>query len=113
MDDEGNDGGVLAILTDKNKGAIIPTLWSPLYVITGGIMREIDCEECGSTNISWVEIRWTDFTVMQKKYQDVPYCVDCFDKVAEATPFNKIITDEVEKVIEGEIDNQINQSKGV
>ncbi len=26
MDDEGNDGGVLAILTDKNKGAIIPTL---------------------------------------------------------------------------------------
>ena len=76
-------------------------------------MREIDCEECGSTNISWVEIRWTDFTVMQKKYQDVPYCVDCFDKVAEATHFNKIITDEVENFIEGEIDNQINQSKGV
>ena len=59
-------------------------------------MPEVDCQECGSTNISWVEIRWTDFTVMQKKYQDVPYCIDCFDKVAEATPFNKIITDEMQ-----------------
>jgi hypothetical protein len=49
---------------------------------------------------------------MQKKYQDVPYCIDCFDKVAEATPFNKIITDEVDRVIEGEIDNQIDTSKG-
>ena len=26
MDDEGNDGGVLAILTDKNEGDVIPTL---------------------------------------------------------------------------------------
>tara|TARA_R100000808_G_scaffold6776_5_gene19946 strand:+ start:14565 stop:14960 length:396 start_codon:yes stop_codon:yes gene_type:complete len=26
MDDEGNNGGVLAILTDKNKGDVIPTL---------------------------------------------------------------------------------------
>ena len=26
MDDEGNNGGVLAILTDKNKGDVIPTI---------------------------------------------------------------------------------------
>ena len=26
MDDEGNDGGALAILTDKDKGAVIPVL---------------------------------------------------------------------------------------
>tara|TARA_R100001129_G_C5294369_1_gene240638 strand:+ start:324 stop:620 length:297 start_codon:yes stop_codon:yes gene_type:complete len=79
--------------------------------------HQSNCPECGSENMSWIEVTWKDYKsieneVYDNKYQDIPYCIDCFENSYRTTPFDKVVADEVDKVVDREIDNQIDASKG-
>ena len=67
----------------------------------------IKCDKCDSTNIDFVEIKSVDYRINQEPhYEDVPYCVDCFERNAKME--SEMIQHEIDidNAIEGVIDER-------
>jgi hypothetical protein len=68
----------------------------------------VKCDKCNSTNIDFVEVKSVDyrFDGEYEKYEDIPYCVDCFEQNARME--SEIIRYEfdIDSAIEGIIDER-------
>jgi hypothetical protein len=68
----------------------------------------IKCDKCDSTNIDFVEIKSVEYRngLEYEGYEDVPYCVSCFERDAKME--SEMIRHEIDidNVIEGAVDER-------
>jgi len=68
----------------------------------------IICDKCNSRNIDFVEIKSVEYQSGNEyeKYEDIPYCVDCFEKQAKFESDLIRYENDIDSVTEGAVDER-------